>query len=203
MTKRARDAQKSRVYSFGWALERQTMNLMDARRLVHEIMPHDTPYVIVDKRLKSTSRADYSNHTIRLQARMVTDVTILHECAHFLTRRRNGNLVAGHGPEFMAHFIQLLAKYTRYDVQTLLDLAYVCRVKVGPAHARELRPRDHVDSLMKVRAKIDHFRSRFSNSHHLPEVRRMTQSVAQGEPMVVHAVETFRSIFSNPIQIEA
>lgn len=71
---------------------------------------------------------------IELAGTALKDRTVLlHEVAH-LKHYQVGNLLNGdepHGPEFVGHYLNLLAGYTQYSPQNLSNAAYVAGLKVA------------------------------------------------------------------------
>ena len=134
--KRPRDFQRSRVYRWERAhvhnaQDNPTLSLAACRALVYDV------YLALDKPKAGTRwsppqvtdgrgrrHACGSREVIKLPRWARKRTIVLHECAH-------GMSSDGHGPQFMARYIQLLAEFAGMEAGQLRALADAARVKVA------------------------------------------------------------------------
>jgi hypothetical protein len=130
--KRARDQQKSKVYTWEQGFrdkEADKMSLAECKLLIKKAVSH---YRLKEPRLadgRGCRNALYSAHkyTITLPKWARMPEVVLHETAHLIT----GHLfreAPAHGREFVGVFMYLLSKYTHHSNKTLAKSANDARV---------------------------------------------------------------------------
>ena len=146
--KAPRDFQRSRVYLWGYKYITKglVMSPMEAHDLLQAVREQYTLGPVAMREGPSNLRHAYAalphedNHNgiyeIVLPARPLGNWAwkapiILHECAHILVRACYGHeAVAGHGPEFVETYIDLLVDYLYYDEEELRVAAALTGVEV-------------------------------------------------------------------------
>jgi hypothetical protein len=132
-----RDTQRSRVYDWENRVvvphDRSRVPIAAAQAMVDAIWtemgllypPRVEPLPSVARR----RLADADRLTIRLQA-LVPSWCLLHELAHAMTSDHDGRS-DGHGPLFMAIYVQLLCRYMRLDEADLRTSAAASGIRVA------------------------------------------------------------------------
>lgn len=166
-----RDTQRAAVYLFGWALPNPYIDLEAANRLVAKYLPDNPPTIRICNRRRNKTTASHHANEIVFAPKMFGLRVLLHEIAHFITYQQHGDRVAAHGPEYMGNFINLLSANTPfYTTQSLLDLAYVCGVKVRPEFRPAIHPAEDRRKLARIKVRIDDYRGVFKRSQGHPDV---------------------------------
>lgn len=126
--RRERDYQRSKVYEwerqeFGW--DTDLMSLEDCAALAKEIRPDVR---VLDGRRRRGACAVPAEGSIKLPRLMRKKWVVLHEVAHLLCY---DGKVASHGRQFMADYIDLLARYYRRDKDAIWQSALAFGLRVG------------------------------------------------------------------------
>ncbi len=146
-----RDVQREKAYAWERVVlhrleTNKKLTTPEIQRLAHRVViTYQMPSLIHVARVTHNRGHALANHTIQLPDFAHTKVYALHELAHSVQSLYEGrwSVMAGHGPEWLRTFIELLNRYKVMSKRELLRSARHYGLKVASPKAMPAGPRPH------------------------------------------------------------